>query len=212
MADPDFYRVHQDICLDTVLDRLPEVLNNDSDPEGDDLTAVLVENVSHGVLELEKEGSFTYCPDPGFSGEDDFIYVAYDGQLQSNEAKVTITVVSACALSVELGYTENTLNMNFVVGTLEPALWGVWLVLPSVGIINLWSIPLLDIDPPASPSLSFPFPRLGTVGILTTLRTSEGVICWAFGIVDTGGEPSTGQSIDGIRVLFPRPNGVLRGN
>jgi len=68
------------------------VLGNDTDADGDTLTAVLVSPPQHGDLTLKADGSFTYTPDPDFSGTDSFTYQASDGALTSNVATVTITV------------------------------------------------------------------------------------------------------------------------
>ena len=68
------------------------VLANDSDPEGTALTAVLVDDATHGTLALAPDGGFTYTPDANFNGEDSFTYKATDGALESNTATVTITV------------------------------------------------------------------------------------------------------------------------
>lgn len=46
----------------------------------------------HGSLTLAANGSFNYIPNPGFSGVDNFTYVASDGTLSSSPATVTITV------------------------------------------------------------------------------------------------------------------------
>jgi len=72
----------------------PGVLSNDSDGDSDQLTAILVSDVSHGSLTLNSNGSFTYTPDPGYTGTDSFTYRANDGQDNSNTATVTITVSS----------------------------------------------------------------------------------------------------------------------
>jgi hypothetical protein len=73
----------------------PGVLGNDSDPEGDALTAVLgTTDVTDGTLDLNADGSFVYESDLGFSGVDSFTYTASDGVLESLEATVTITVVA----------------------------------------------------------------------------------------------------------------------
>ncbi|MHC4176255.1 MAG: Ig-like domain-containing protein, partial [Planctomycetota bacterium] len=68
------------------------VLANDTDLDGDPLTAVLEAEPSYGILELEPDGSFTYTPQLDFSGEDTFTYRADDGDLRSNLATVTIAV------------------------------------------------------------------------------------------------------------------------
>ncbi|NLG70979.1 MAG: tandem-95 repeat protein [Chloroflexi bacterium] len=70
----------------------PGVLGNDSDPDNDGLTAVLVSGPANGQLNLSASGAFTYTPNPGFSGVDSFTYQAFDGELSSNTATVTITV------------------------------------------------------------------------------------------------------------------------
>ncbi|PRX49648.1 Ig-like domain-containing protein [Salegentibacter salegens] len=70
----------------------PGVLENDSDPDGDNLTADLRRPAANGDFSFASNGSFTYEPDPGFTGVDDFIYVAYDGEDFSGEVRVTITV------------------------------------------------------------------------------------------------------------------------
>lgn len=71
----------------------PGVLTNDSDPDGDELQAVLIAGVIHGILTLNADGSFSYTPNAGYSGPDSFTYVADDLKEESNFATVTITVV-----------------------------------------------------------------------------------------------------------------------
>jgi VCBS repeat-containing protein len=73
---------------------LPSVLRNDSDPEGTELTATLVDDVAHGKLILHADGTFNYTPETNFHGTDSFKYRASDGQLESNLATVAITVAS----------------------------------------------------------------------------------------------------------------------
>jgi VCBS repeat-containing protein len=68
------------------------VLGNDSDADGDSLSATLVSGPGHGGLMLNAEGSFIYTPDAGYSGADSFTYLANDGTVDSNVATVMITV------------------------------------------------------------------------------------------------------------------------
>jgi VCBS repeat-containing protein len=70
----------------------PGVLANDTDANGDSLTAVLVATVGHGSLTLNANGSFQYTPTAGYSGSDSFTYKANDGRADSNTVTVTITV------------------------------------------------------------------------------------------------------------------------
>ncbi len=80
---------------DTVLTvAAPGVLGNDSDPDGNPLTAVLVTGPSHGSLTLNANGSFSYTPAADYHGSDSFTYRASDGTLTSNVATVTITVTA----------------------------------------------------------------------------------------------------------------------
>jgi len=70
----------------------PGVLANDTDPDGDGLTAALGTGPSHGTLTLQANGAFDYTPAPGWSGADSFTYTAVDGNGGSDAATVTITV------------------------------------------------------------------------------------------------------------------------
>src|SRR5436190_2026254 len=70
----------------------PGVLANDSDVDGDTLSAILVGGPTHGTLTLNTDGSLVYMPALNFNGTDSFTYKAGDGQAQSGVATVTITV------------------------------------------------------------------------------------------------------------------------
>ncbi|HBI14955.1 MAG TPA: hypothetical protein DDY20_05500 [Desulfobulbaceae bacterium] len=66
------------------------VLANDFDGDGNSLTAVLNSNVRHGVLNLGRDGSFSYTHDGGNDTVDSFTYHASDGRAGSAPATVTI--------------------------------------------------------------------------------------------------------------------------
>ena len=68
------------------------VLENDLDIEGDELSAVLTDDVKHGSLELRGDGTFTYQHDGSNSDSDAFRYRAFDGTRYSRKARVTITI------------------------------------------------------------------------------------------------------------------------
>lgn len=76
------------------------VLQNDTDPDGDTLTAALVEGPLSGAVNLSSNGSFTYTPDTGFTGTDSFKYLARDGKATSNTATVTVSVNAAPAADI----------------------------------------------------------------------------------------------------------------
>ncbi|MBI1309703.1 tandem-95 repeat protein [bacterium] len=91
VAADDGFSTSEDVVL-TV--SAPGLLGNDSDPDGDTLTATLVSGPANGSLTLNSDGSLTYTPNSGFSGSDSFTYAASDGLLESNVATVTIDVTS----------------------------------------------------------------------------------------------------------------------
>ena len=68
------------------------VLANDSDPDGDELSAILVSQPGNGSVQLNSNGTFSYTPNAGFSGNDSFSYRANDGELNSGQATVSLTV------------------------------------------------------------------------------------------------------------------------
>jgi hypothetical protein len=88
-AVPDSYDVGAN---DTLSVTAPGVLLNDSDPEGGTLTATVGDPPANGTLTLASDGSFTYTPNAGFSGQDVFTYLVSDGTDTSAPAIVTITV------------------------------------------------------------------------------------------------------------------------
>ena len=89
VASNDSYTTNQGQPLNQLA---PGVLANDTDPDGDALTAVKVSGPANGTLTLNSDGSFDYTPNANFSGRDSFTYRATDGSLNSNEATVMLTV------------------------------------------------------------------------------------------------------------------------
>jgi hypothetical protein len=72
----------------------PGVLANDSDVDGDTLTAVKASGAAHGSVKLASNGGFEYTPNPGFAGSDAFAYRASDGTDQSLVRVVNLTVTA----------------------------------------------------------------------------------------------------------------------
>jgi len=68
------------------------VLANDTDTDGDSLTAILVSDASNGTLSLDSDGTFSYTHDGSETTSDSFTYKANDGTADSNTATVSITV------------------------------------------------------------------------------------------------------------------------
>jgi hypothetical protein len=92
VANDGTYSTDQDTML-TV--RAPGVLGNDSDVDGDNLTASLDDDVGNGTFALQPDGSFTYSPDIGFFGTDTYSYSACDNRGLCDTARATITVLKA---------------------------------------------------------------------------------------------------------------------
>src|SRR6185312_5075234 len=89
VAVNDSYTTAEDTTLNVAL---PGVLANDSDLDGDPLSAILVNSPTNGVLTLNPNGGFIYLPATNYVGSDHFTYRANDGLLNSGVATVSITI------------------------------------------------------------------------------------------------------------------------
>ena len=106
IANNDTYTIEQDSKL---VVSAPGVLGNDVDPDGPQpLTAVLVNTTQNGSLTLNADGSFTYLPNPQFSGTDSFTYKAFDGDKYSSVATVSIKVQYESPTTVTLDQNSDT--------------------------------------------------------------------------------------------------------
>jgi len=85
------------------------VLANDSDPDGDGLTAVLVEGPRNGSLTLNGDGTFRYVHDGGGTYVDRFTYKVSDGRLESSSVMVRITIVQTASLDEGNAFTLDLL-------------------------------------------------------------------------------------------------------
>ena len=77
-----------------------DVLSNDSDPEGEDLTLESVTQPTNGSAVVEN-GQAKYTPNAGYYGSDRFTYTVSDGTLTS-VGNVVVTVASTDDLTVQL--------------------------------------------------------------------------------------------------------------
>jgi glucose/arabinose dehydrogenase len=94
-APPTVISDHYTMYWNTLLNvPAPGILANDSDPNGDALTANLVSTTANGTVDLQANGAFVYTPTLNFSGVDTFSYQAYDGQALSAPVSVIITVTA----------------------------------------------------------------------------------------------------------------------
>ena len=92
VAVADSYATYANTAL--TVDVAHGLVSNDTDAEHSALASILNQGPAHGTLLLNSNGSFTYTPNMGFSGQDSFTYHANDGSLDSNIATVTIDVTA----------------------------------------------------------------------------------------------------------------------
>lgn len=88
-GEPDAYEVAAGEVLRVPA---PGVMTNDTDPDGDSLTARLTTDAIHGPVSLGADGGLTYTPAAGFRGSDEFSYGLDDGYDHSAPIRVTLTV------------------------------------------------------------------------------------------------------------------------
>ncbi|MBD2748014.1 cadherin-like domain-containing protein [Microvirga sp. BT688] len=69
-----------------------QLLANDLDLDGGTLSLVDLDEDEHGTAVLNEDGTITFTPKAGFTGEASFTYTVADGQGGSSEGTVTITV------------------------------------------------------------------------------------------------------------------------
>jgi hypothetical protein len=88
VAQDDSFEASEDLSLNG------NVLDNDSDADGDSLSVVESTIVSDAGVEVEMhaDGSFIYSPIANFNGEDRFVYTVSDGNGGYAQATVVITV------------------------------------------------------------------------------------------------------------------------
>lgn len=67
---------------------------NGTDFDNNNLTYTIVEQPKHGNLNTSLNGCFIYTPNNNFTGQDSFKYKVNDGNVDSNVARVNITVLS----------------------------------------------------------------------------------------------------------------------
>ncbi|MEG4225252.1 Ig-like domain-containing protein, partial [Microcoleus sp. N9_B1] len=103
-ANPDTYSISAGKALNVTV---PGVLANDSDAELDPLTAAVAANPTKGSIALNKDGSFAYTPNAGFSGTDTFTYTLSDGIVNSTPATVTVNVSNNPPVAIPDNYTTS---------------------------------------------------------------------------------------------------------
>jgi hypothetical protein len=90
VANDDYYTMPMNSVL-TV--GVPGVLNNDNDPDGDDIIFLFATSPSHeSSFSIWADGHFTYQPVTDYFGTDTFTYTISDEYGETDTATVTITI------------------------------------------------------------------------------------------------------------------------
>ena len=96
-----------------------DVLNKDSDPDGDELMVTEVNNLSNGSVTIASDRkSVTYKSNAGFVGTDAFTYTISDGKGGSDTATVTVTV-TAIAPPTTWSITPASVSVSESAGTVS---------------------------------------------------------------------------------------------
>ena len=151
VADDDTFNAP----TDTLTVEAPGVLANDSDADGDSLIAVLVAGPSNGMLTLNRDGSFTYTPNAGFTGADTFTYLAEEAAAEQFVVDSTQSgVLFTAELRSQIG-SDADQDSSAVVGAITAD------VRPNTAPFADIHVGAMDLTLADAMSLSFGFGLLG---------------------------------------------------
>ncbi|MBV1709605.1 MAG: tandem-95 repeat protein, partial [Erysipelothrix sp.] len=92
-----------------------------SDPESDELEFILISGPVNGILTFNSDGTYTYTHNGSETTSDSFTFKVNDGELDSNVATVTITIIPVneppVALNDAFEVDQGESKDGFVVGT-----------------------------------------------------------------------------------------------
>ncbi|MFO1065398.1 MAG: choice-of-anchor Q domain-containing protein [Pirellulales bacterium] len=141
------------------------LLTNDSDQDGNTITAVLQQKPSHGVLTaLSDDGTFLYTPNAGYVGTDTFTYKSTDGLLLSNTATVTLNVSSMLSPDAGNGGNNSSGASTIVVNNVGDELF------PATDVVTLRKALQLADSMPGRNTITFDLPASQR-----TIRLSQGL-------------------------------------
>ena len=107
VASPDSYSTGENTPL--VVEPSAGVLANDTSFKPAPPIAVLQQGPQQGVLELADDGSFTYTPNAGFSGQDQFTYLARAARGEGRSQAVTVSIEVTPAFDVATAVDDDYL-------------------------------------------------------------------------------------------------------
>jgi uncharacterized repeat protein (TIGR01451 family) len=68
------------------------ILDNDTDPQGDNLSISILTAPSNGEASVEADGTITYLPNTDYAGSDNFTYQICDGSGLCDQASITLSI------------------------------------------------------------------------------------------------------------------------
>ncbi|MBT9555929.1 MAG: tandem-95 repeat protein [Myxococcales bacterium] len=92
VAGVDAIQATEDGVFTSLASGATSLLENDTDADGDALTAQLVAGVAHGALVFHPDGTFLYAHDGSETTSDEFTYAAHDGTGASTPVVVSIAI------------------------------------------------------------------------------------------------------------------------
>jgi len=95
-----------------------EVLTNDFDINGDTFEVTgIVSNPANGTVAINPDGTITYTPNPGYTGDDVFVYEITDSEGNTDTAEVTVVIDSNTPQATD-DYRETPMNTPVIVDVL----------------------------------------------------------------------------------------------
>ncbi|WBY03783.1 Ig-like domain-containing protein [Ramlibacter tataouinensis] len=123
------------------------VLANDTDAEGDGLSALLVSGPANRTLTLNADGSFSYTHNGSETTSDSFTYKVNDGTVDGNTVTVSLTVTPVNDAPVAVGDSYTTPPEQVREATT-----------PSASLTAPWASTAPVVIPPSLPGLEAPQP------------------------------------------------------
>ena len=93
------------------------VLANDSDPDGDDLTPIIVSGPSYGTVSVNPDKTIKYTHNDSDNFSDSFTYKVNDGLVDSNTVAVDVSVGVDCSAGINASGNTGIYEAIVVLGT-----------------------------------------------------------------------------------------------
>ena len=113
VAFPDSITVGVGQTTSLLTGGMNSVLANDTDADGDSLTAILVSDTSSGTLVLNPGGTFSYTQNGVMDAGDSFTYKANDGTTDSNIVTVNISLTCSPCTEKTIEAGSNGVIVNY---------------------------------------------------------------------------------------------------